>query len=153
VSVWTRADGYSVSDERERVDRARVHGWIAHQTPWGAGVGRKLFERTVDGSMCFSLFAPDGAQVGYARVVSDRASFGYLADVFVDPAERGKGLSLFLLDTIFAHPELQGFRRWVLATRDAHALYARYGFAQPHLPGSFMERYDAQAYPRSAAQD
>jgi GNAT superfamily N-acetyltransferase len=148
VSVWTRGDGFSVSDEAARLDRERVYGWIS-ESYWAAGIPRDVFDRSVAGAMCFGIYAPDGAQVGFARVMTDRATFGYLGDVFVVLELRGRGLSKFLLDTIFAHPELQGFRRWSLATRDAHALYARYGFTPLAEPARYMERADPHIYARA----
>ncbi len=151
MSVWTRADGYSVSDEAARLDRERVHGWLSRDAYWSAGIPRAVFERSVDGAMCFGIYAPDGAQAGFARVMTDRATFGYLGDVFVVPELRGRGLSKFLLDTIFAHPDLQGFRRWLLVTRDAQALYARYGFEPLLGPERFMERADPHVYKRMKA--
>ncbi len=152
MSVWTRGDGYAVSDDKARLDRDKVFGWLSRDAYWSAGIPRDVFEKSVDGAMCFGVYAPDGAQVGFARVMGDRATFGYLGDVFVEPAARGKGLSRFLLDTIFAHPELQGFRRWFLATRDAHALYARYGFAPLAEPSRVMERADPDVYKRAGAR-
>ncbi|MBI3507171.1 MAG: GNAT family N-acetyltransferase [Proteobacteria bacterium] len=151
MSVWTRADGYGVSDEAARLDRERVFGWLSRDAYWSAGIPRDVFERSLDGAICFGIYAPDASQVGFARVISDRATFGYLGDVFVVPALRGRGLSKFLLDTIFAHPDLQGFRRWSLATRDAHALYARYGFTPLVEPARYMERADPQVYARLRA--
>ncbi len=148
MSVWTRGDGFSVSDEAARLDRERVYGWIS-ESYWAAGIPRDVFDRSVAGAMCFGIYAPDGAQVGFARVMTDRATFGYLGDVFVVLELRGRGLSKFLLDTIFAHPELQGFRRWSLATRDAHALYARYGFTPLAEPARYMERADPHIYARA----
>jgi GNAT superfamily N-acetyltransferase len=148
VSVWTRGDGFSVSDETARLDVERVYGWISGSY-WATGIPRDVFERSVAGAMCFGIYAPDGAQAGFARVMTDRATFGYLGDVFVVPELRGRGLSKFLLDTIFAHPELQGFRRWSLATRDAHALYARYGFTPLAEPARYMERADPHIYARA----
>ena len=145
-----RHDGFSVSDEAARLDRDRVFGWISGSY-WAAGIPRAVFDRSVAGAMCFGVYAPDGAQVGFARVMTDRATFGYLGDVFVVPELRGRGLSTFLLDTIFAHPDLQGFRRWSLATRDAHALYAHYGFTPLADPTRYMERADPGVYSRLKA--
>lgn len=148
MSVWTRDDGFSVSDEKARLDLDRIYGWISGSY-WAAGIPRDVFERSVAGAMCFGIHAPDGTQVGFARVMTDRATFGYIGDVFVVPQMRGRGLSKFLLDTIFAHPDLQGFRRWSLATRDAHALYARYGFTPLADPARYMERADPHVYARA----
>ncbi len=153
MSVWTRPDGHSVSDEAARIDRDRVHGWLSRDAYWSAGIPREIFERSVDGAMCFGIYAPGGEQVGFARVMTDRATFGYLGDVFVVPELRGRGLSKFLLDTIFAHPDLQGFRRWLLVTRDAQKLYARYGFAPLVGPERFMERADPGIYKRLKASE
>ena len=150
MSVWTRADGFTVSDEAARLDVERVYGWISGSY-WAAGIPRPVFDRSIAGAMCFGIYAPDGTQVGFARVMTDRATFGYLGDVFVVPELRGRGLSTFLLDTIFAHPELQGFRRWSLATRDAHALYKRYGFTPLADPTRYMERADPGVYARLKA--
>lgn len=151
MSVWTRADGLSVSDEAARLDRDRVHGWLARESYWAKGIPRDLFERSLAGALCFGVYAPDGAQLGFARVITDRATFGYLGDVFVESASRGRGLSKFLLDTIFAHPDLQGFRRWSLVTGDAQGLYARYGFASLGAPERWMERSRPGPYPLAGA--
>jgi GNAT superfamily N-acetyltransferase len=146
MSVWQREDGYSVSDEAARLDRDYVHTWLSTQSYWARDLPRAVFERSVDGAMCFGIYAPDGGQVGFARCISDRATFGYLGDVFVDAAHRKRGLSKFLVETILGHPALQGFRRWSLVTSDAHSLYARFGFAPLAEPGKHMERHSPNVY-------
>ena len=103
--------------------------------------------RSIEHSLCFGVYE-GGAQVGFARVVSDRATFAYLCDVFVIESRRGRGLGKLLLETIVAHPELQGLRRWLLATRDAHGLYRRFGFTELACPEIFMERHDPDVYAR-----
>ncbi|MBI1243376.1 MAG: GNAT family N-acetyltransferase [Alphaproteobacteria bacterium] len=153
MSLRTREDGHFVSDDRKRIDRDRVYGWLSREAYWSLGLPRAVFERALEGSMCFGVYAPDGAQRGFARVLGDRATYGYLADVFVDAAFRGRGLSRFMLDAIFAHPELQGFRRWHLATRDAHGLYRDYGFTALAEPARVMERADPDIYRRRAATE
>ena len=148
MSVWRRDDGYSVSDEAARLDRDYVYGWLATQSYWARDLPRAVFERSVDGAMCFGIYAPERAQVGFARCISDRATFGYLGDIFVDDAHRKRGLSKFLVATILGHPELQGFRRWSLVTGDAHGLYARFGFSSLAEPGKHMERHNPNIYVR-----
>ena len=147
MTVWTRADGFEVSDEAARLDVERVYGWIS-RIYWAEGIPREIFERSIDGAVCFGVFAPDGEQIGFARVITDRARFGHLSDVYIVPERRGRGLSRFLLDTIFAHPDLQDFQRWTLGTRDAHGLYLRYGFTPLADPARYMERNDLLVYER-----
>jgi GNAT superfamily N-acetyltransferase len=106
--------------------------------------------RAIDGSLAFGVYATAAGQVGFARVVTDGATFAYLADVFVVPAERGRGLGKWLMSVIVAHPDLQDLRRWLLATRDAHALYAGFGFTPLKVPERFMERHDPEVYERIA---
>lgn len=141
-----RDDGYAVDDDRARIDLVRAHRWIGEDGYWARGIPFELFRRSVDGSRPFGIYAPDGVQVGFARVISDGATFGYIGDVFVDPAHRGKGLSKFLMTAITEHPELQGFRRWVLVTADAHGLYKQFGFEALAEPARFMERRLANPY-------
>lgn len=140
---WAR-DGYSVSDDRWRVDREAVHAFLA-DSYWARGISRDVVERSIRHSLCFGIYDGD-AQVGFARVVTDHATFAYLADVFVVPAHRGRGLAKWLMECIVAHPDLQGLRRFLLGTRDAHGLYARFGFGPPRNPAIWMEIHDERAY-------
>jgi GNAT superfamily N-acetyltransferase len=137
-------DGYTVSDDRWRIDRDVVHGFLA-ESYWAAGITREVVERSVRHSLCFGIFH-DGGQVGFARVVTDHATFAYLADVFVLPAHRGRGLAAWMMECILAHPDLQGLRRFLLATRDAHGLYSRFGFAPPRNAAVWMEIHDDRIY-------
>jgi GNAT superfamily N-acetyltransferase len=121
-----RADGYSVTTDPERVDLDVVWGFL-RGSYWSPGIDRDTVARGVDNSIPFSLFDPAGRQAGFARVVTDRARFAWLADVFVLDAHRGRGLGEWLVETILSHPELGGLRM-LLATADAHGLYARFGF-------------------------
>jgi GNAT superfamily N-acetyltransferase len=122
-------NGYEIATERDRLDLAYVHAFLT-TSYWSPGIARDRVERAIAGSLCFGLYAPDGAQAGFARVVTDRATFAYLADVFVGEEHRGRGLGVWLVQTILGHPELQGLRRWILATADAHGLYERFGFTR-----------------------
>jgi GNAT superfamily N-acetyltransferase len=105
----------------------RVHGWLARKSYWTGEMPRRVFDRALREPLCFAAIKM-GATVGFARVISDRATFAYVLDVFVDPAHRGTGISKAVMAAVVAHPELQDLRLWVLATADAHGLYARYGF-------------------------
>lgn len=127
------------------VDLDVVHGFLSRDAYWCRGITRERVERAARHSLCFSALL-DGAQVGFARVVTDRATFGYLADVFVLPAFRGQGISQAMMAAILAHPELQGLRRFLLATSDAHGLYAKYDFQPITRPERFMERYRPDAH-------
>lgn len=143
-----REDGHVISTDRGRLDRDMIHRFIAEDSYWGQGIPRAVFDRALDHSLPFGLYDRQGIQQGFARVTTDRATFGYLQDVFIVPAGRGRGLGKFLVDSILAHPGLTGFRRWLLATRDAHTLYAQYGFTALNRPESLMERHDPEAYRR-----
>jgi GNAT superfamily N-acetyltransferase len=112
---------------------------------WAAGIPRDIVERSLRGSLCFGLYEGE-SQVGFARCVTDRATYAYLADVFVLPSHRRRGLSKWLMACIAAHPDLQGLRRWGLVTRDAHGLYARFGFGPLENPERHMERVDREVY-------
>lgn len=127
------------------VDLDVVHGFLSRDAYWCRGITRERVERAARHSLCFSALL-DGAQVGFARVVTDRATFGYLADVFVLPAHRGQGISQAMMASILAHPELQELRRFLLATSDAHGLYAKYDFQPITRPERFMERYRPDAH-------
>jgi GNAT superfamily N-acetyltransferase len=132
-----RRDGYLISTDPDRLDRAAI--WRFLQTSyWSPGIAREVVERAIEHSPVFGLYAPDGAQAGFARAVTDHARFAWLADVFVLEAHRGRGLGVWLVETIVAHPELARMRI-VLATADAHGLYERFGFVPVDAP-RWMER-------------
>lgn len=135
---------YEVDADKARLDIGVVHRFLVH-SHWANGIPLAVLERAIANSRAYGLYR-DGRQVGFARVVTDHATFAYLADVFVAEAERGEGLGRWLVETILADPELQGFRRWLLGTRDAHGLYRRCGFGEPLAPFSFLERLDAGVY-------
>lgn len=138
-------DELRISDDPADVDLDVVHGFLSTQAYWCLGIPRELVAKAVANSLCFSAWL-DGRQVGFARIVGDRATFGYLADVFVLPEFRGRGISKALVAAAMAHPETRGLRRLMLATRDAHALYAGFGFTAPARPESLMEVYRPDLY-------
>ncbi|HEY0159208.1 MAG TPA: GNAT family N-acetyltransferase [Thermoanaerobaculia bacterium] len=128
-----------VSCDRARIDVALVHRYLSEESYWAKGITREVVERSIAHSLPFGAF--DGeAQVGFARVITDYATFGYLADVFVLPSHRGRGVSKALMAAIVAHPGLQGLRRWHLVTRDAQGLYAQFGFVPLDAPERHMMR-------------
>jgi GNAT superfamily N-acetyltransferase len=137
-----RVGQYVVSSDARHVDRDLVWRFLHDEAYWSSGVPRDIVERAIDGSICFSAFDGDpdrGApQVAFARVVTDKATFAWLCDVFVLAEHRGKGVAKQLMDAVMSHPDLQGLRNVVLATRDAHRLYARYGFALLAEPARWM---------------
>ena len=137
---------YEISSDPARLDLDVVHRYLSEESYWARGIPRALVERAAARSLCFGVYAPEHGQVGFARVVSDQTTFAYLADVFVLPAHRGRGLSKRLMAAVTAHPELQGLRRWMLATADAHGLYRQHGFAALAQPERFMERRDRIEY-------
>lgn len=128
-----------------RLDRDRVYGWLSREAYWSIGMGRAVFERAFDHSLVASAFVGDD-QVAVARVVTDRATFAWLCDVFVAQPWRGRGVATRLVGAIVAHPDLQGLRRWALRTRDAHALYRRFGFTAMAEPQRSMERHNPHVY-------
>jgi GNAT superfamily N-acetyltransferase len=136
---WQRGE-FTISTDKTLLDIAVIHDFISHQSYWAQGRTVETVQRSLDNSLNFGLYK-NKQQVGFARVVTD-ATFAWIADVFVLPEHRGQGLSKWLLEVILAHPELQGFRRWVLATKDAHSLYAGFGFIPLHRPERWMERPD-----------
>lgn len=143
---WTRGD-YQLTTDLSRIDAAAVHRYLSEESYWARGIPYEIVERSMQHSLCFAILC-DGQTVGFARVTSDRATVAYLGDVFVLPAHRGKGLSKWLVSCISAHPALQGLRRWMLATADAHGLYAQFGFTAMKAPERWMERHDPAIYLR-----
>jgi len=140
------ADGaaYEIDTNRARLDHNVIHGFLS-RSHWAQGIPRAVLRRAIGHSMPFGLYK-NGRQIGFARVVTDHATFAYLADVFVLPGERGRGLGRWLVQVVLDHPDLQGLRRWLLGSRDAQGLYRKLGFDQPAPPFAFLERLDQQVY-------
>ncbi|MDQ5851537.1 MAG: GNAT family N-acetyltransferase [Chloroflexota bacterium] len=143
VHEWRRG-AYLISTDKRKLDLAVVHGFLA-TSYWATGVPMEVVERSVEHSLAFGVYE-DNRQVGFARVITDRATFAYLADVFILEPWRGKGLGTWLIEVVLSHPELQGLRRWMLATRDAHELYRKAGFTSMASPERFMEIANPDAY-------
>jgi GNAT superfamily N-acetyltransferase len=143
---WRR-DKYLISTDRRKLDRSVVHRFL-EGSYWAKGIPRETVDRCIENSLCFGLY--DGeCQIGFARIISDLSTFAYLADVFVLEAARGRKLGIWLIETIMSHPQLQGLRRWMLATADAHGLYRKFGFTKLSRPERIMEIVDPDIYMRS----
>lgn len=135
---WTHADGYELSTDRARIDLEVVERFLAEEAYWTRGLSRPLLERALTNSLPLGIYAPDGAMVGFGRLITDFTVFAYVRDMFVLPAHRGKGLATWVAQEIRSHPELATVTTWMLATRDAHAVYARAGYAPVPHPEYFM---------------
>jgi GNAT superfamily N-acetyltransferase len=131
-------EGYEISTDPARLDRELVHRFLSEEAYWARGVPRDVVDRSIENSICFGVYL-GGEQVGFARVVTDRAAIAYLGDVFILAGHRGHGLGKRLVETVMRHPDLQGLRRFLLGTADAHALYERFGFRALARPERMME--------------
>jgi GNAT superfamily N-acetyltransferase len=130
---------YSISTDPARLDRELIHRFLSEDSYWAKGVTREVVDRSIENSMPFGVYLGD-EQVAFARVITDRATFAWVADVFVVSGHRGNGLGKRLMEEVLAHPDLQVMRRWLLGTADAHDLYRRFGFREIQAPGRFMAR-------------
>lgn len=138
---------YEISTDPTRLDVSAIHAFLT-TSYWSPGIPRATVERALANSLCFGAFW-QGQQVGFARVVTDRTTFAYLCDVYVLESHRGRGLAQELMARVVAHPDLQGLRRMMLATRDAHALYAKFGFKPLAAPAMMMEVHKPNVYSES----
>jgi N-acetylglutamate synthase-like GNAT family acetyltransferase len=143
MSYTVVKNNYMISTEKSKIDLEYVHGFLT-RSYWSPGVLIEVVKKAMKGSLCFGIYCndiqtlPAGRQVGYARIVTDKATFAYIADVFVDEDYRGKGLGKWLIEMMLAHPDLQGLRRILLATKDAHKLYEQCGFTSVNNPERYM---------------
>jgi GNAT superfamily N-acetyltransferase len=137
---------YRLSDDRAELDLDLIHGFLS-QTYWSPNIPRETVERAIEGSHVVGAY-DDRGQIGFARVITDHATFAYLADVFVLPGHRGKGIATAMVRHLQDHPALQGLRRWLLVTRDAQPVYAALGWTPIAGPERFMERHDPDVYAR-----
>ena len=138
-------DDYCISTDKQKINTRLVHEYLSQQSYWSLGISLPVVIKTVENSLCFGIYKNE-KQVGFTRVISDFATYAYLADVFVLPPERGKGLSKWLMKIILGHPELKGLRRFVLATKDAHGLYEQFGFKIYANPEMLMSIYNPDVY-------
>jgi GNAT superfamily N-acetyltransferase len=144
-----RRGEFVVSTDRGRLDLDVVHGFLTG-CYWAKGIPRQVVARSIENSLCFGVYS-EARQVGFARVISDYATYAYIGDVFVLDGYRGHGLGKWLMECIMRHPRLQDLRRWGLATQDAHGLYRQFGFTPLRAPERHMELHDAEVYKRAAS--
>jgi GNAT superfamily N-acetyltransferase len=134
-----RDDGYEIDTDPRRLDVARVHDWISNDSYWAQGRPAEQMRQAIEGSLCFAVYAPDGEQVAFARIVTDHATFAWLCDVYVARPARGLGIGTWLAQSVREHVLNLGVRRIVLATADAHGVYAKAGFTPCASPERWME--------------
>ncbi|GAO80669.1 MULTISPECIES: GNAT family N-acetyltransferase [unclassified Sphingopyxis] len=139
------SETYRLSFDRSDMQLGAIHAFLT-KSYWAENIAPATVERAIEGSLCVGVFAPGGDQVGFARVVTDRATFAYLADVYVLDAHRGNGLAARMVTALHDHPDLQGLRRWMLATSDAHGLYAALGWTAIEDRAPFMQRHFPNIY-------
>jgi GNAT superfamily N-acetyltransferase len=137
-------DSFYISTEKEKMDIDLIHSFLT-RSYWAEGISKEIIRRSIEGSLCFGVFEYD-KQVGFARMITDRATFAYLADVFIIDEYRGLGLSKWLMEVILSHPDLQGLRRMMLATRDAHELYKKFGFTPLNNVDRWMHIHHPDVY-------
>jgi GNAT superfamily N-acetyltransferase len=140
---WKKNE-YLISTDRSKIDVDAVHNYLA-QSYWAMGIQKEIVKRSIENALCFGIYKEKN-MIGFARAITDYATFAYLADVFILEEERGKGLSKWLMEIILGHPQLQGLRRFTLATRDAHDLYAQFGFKPFARPDRWMEKHNPDVY-------
>lgn len=140
-----KLDEFVISTDKSHLDIDAIHRFLVEDSYWARERTLEQTKTAIENSICFGLYS-DGRLIGFARVVTDRATFAYIGDVFVIDEFRGRGLSKWLMEVMISHPELQGLRRWVLATRDAHSLYEKFGFHELVHPDRWMERPAPNAY-------
>lgn len=136
---------YNISTDIKRLQISTIHHFLSSQSYWAKGIPLEIVQQSIANSLCFGIYY-HAKQVGFARVVTDYATFAYLADVFILPPFRGLGLSKWLIQVIIQHPKLQNLRRWMLGTADAHMLYEQYGFTPLANPQRFMEKHNPWVY-------
>ena len=145
IHEWRQGE-YLISTDKSRLDLTLIHNFLT-RSYWAAGIPLEIVRRSIENSLSFGLYRED-QQIGYARVITDYATFAYLGDVFILEPFRGQGLSKWLMEVIVTHPDLQGFRRWILLTKDAHGLYKKAGFTGVKTPERYMERFFPDVYER-----
>jgi GNAT superfamily N-acetyltransferase len=146
MMIWQKGPLY-ITTEKDKMDITYIHRFLSSDSYWAENIPVETVIKSIEGSLCFGIFEKE-KQIGFARVITDYATFGYLADVFVDEIYRGCGLSKWLMETIMTHPELQGFRSWMLGTKDAHGLYAQFGFGPLEEPQRIMRKSNPDVYRR-----
>jgi GNAT superfamily N-acetyltransferase len=151
----TGKDDFMISTDKSLLNIEVIKNYLSNESYWARNIPVETVKKSIEGSFCFGLYLNERkniseiTQVGFARVVTDYATFGYIADVFVLEQFRGRGLAKYLMETIMGHPDLQGLRRWMLATKDAHGLYAEFGFSPLDKPERIMGFEPFEEYPKT----
>ena len=140
-----KKDNYTLSTDKSKLDINLIHDFLCNKSYWAKGIPFDTVKTAIENSVCFGIYC-NNKQVGFARVITDISTFGYIGDVFVIEEHRGKGLSKWLMECIMKHHELQGFRRWIILTRDAHDLYQKFGFTLVKKPQNYMENHTPDIY-------
>ena len=140
-------DDYFISTDPSLLEQDIIYNYLSEESYWAKNIPRDVVEKSISNSLCFGIYHHN-SQIGFARLVTDKSTFAYLADVFIIPEYRGKGLSKWLMQVIHAHPEMQGLRRWLLGTRDAHGLYEQLGWTvfDEDTRKRFMQKHNKNAY-------
>jgi GNAT superfamily N-acetyltransferase len=147
VPFERKRDNFCISTDPARLDVKAMHAYLS-RSYWAEGIPMDVVAKSIESSLCFGLF--DGSrQIGLARIITDKATFAYLCDVYVLEEYRGRGLGKWLMDAVQLHPDLQNLRRFILLTKDAHGLYEKFGFRRPEDPSRYMEIADPDIYKRS----
>lgn len=141
----SQKDDFLITTDPALLNLVYIHNYLSTQSYWAKNIPYEIVKRSIANSYCFGLYCK-GEQIGFARVITDFATFGYLCDVFIDANYRGRGLAIWLMDVIHAHPALQGFRNWLLGTKDAHNLYKRFGYGVHPEPNRIMRKHDPNVY-------
>jgi GNAT superfamily N-acetyltransferase len=146
-----RKENFLISTDSSKLNVNVIYHYLSHESYWAKGIPRTVVERSIANSICFGVY-DNNEQIGFARVITDKATFAYLGDVFILSQYRGKGLSKWLMHMIHAHPELQGLRRWWLGTKDAHGLYEQFGWTRitDEVAKRFMQKHDPDVYKPNA---
>ena len=146
-------DGFTISTDKTKLDIDVIYRYLSGESYWNMNIPLQVVKKSIEGSVCFGIYTSNNEQIGFARVITDGATFGYLADVFILKDFRGKGLSKWLMQCILEHPGLQNFRRWLLATKDAHGLYSQFGFKPLENPERVMGLLLFAEYPAQDEQE
>jgi GNAT superfamily N-acetyltransferase len=147
---WRKGD-FTISTDKTRLDIATIHGYLV-RSYWAEGIPEEILRRSIEHSLAFGVYQGE-RQIGFARVITDRATYAYIGDVFVMEEFQGRGLGKWLMEVILSHPQLQGLRRWSLVTRDAHGLYRQFGFTDLKRPENHMERHNPGVYKRPSVEE
>ena len=150
--IRRKAGAYVLSDDPALLDAGLIHQYLSEESYWAKGIPLVTVEQMIAGSLCVGVYLGE-VQVAFARVITDQVTFAYLADVFVLEAHRGKGLSKQMVAALQEHPALQGLRRWLLVTYDAHGLYTPFGFAPLERPETFLTKHNPQVYQPGTAEE